>query len=194
MRIIDMVVSRTPAFVTPNRLSWFRIWVIPILWITYILNPLLAFFLYVVACITDWLDGHLARRRNLFTTYGKRLDEVSDKVLALGTLGLLFADGIIHLDLASPLFWCVVIIVVRECLVTTLREIWPKRAERIPTIDTAKTKTVLMMMGFGLLMLGGLRHPFWQQAAEWGALLVFVSMLFALWSGAAYVWHFLKRY
>lgn len=192
MRFIHGIASYTPDFVTPNRLSWFRIWIIPFLWLSYLAHPLLAFVLYTVACITDWLDGYLARTRGLITSSGKRLDEVSDKLLAVGVLTLLFATGRIAFDGGSFLFWCVAIIVIRECVITTLREVWPERGKRIQSLLSAKAKTAVMMAGFGLLILGGLSHPLWQQMAHMGKLLVFISMLLALWSGGLYVWLFFK--
>ncbi len=122
MKALSGLVDKcTPLWLTPNRLSWFRIWVIPLVWALYIIHPFLAFALYTIACVSDWLDGFLARQRNMFTPNGKRLDEISDKMLVAGVLALLFATGTIHLSTESEVFWIVVVIVVRECIVTTLR-------------------------------------------------------------------------
>lgn len=190
MKFIQEIVSWTPTYVTPNRLSWFRIWIIPFLWLSYLVHPIFAFCLYTFACATDWLDGHLARTRGLITPTGKRLDEVSDKLLAVGVLTLLFASGIIRFDASSTLFWFVVVIVIRECAVTTLREVWPQRAKEIPSIWVAKVKTVVMMIGFGLLILEGVDHLVSYQLANMGVAFVFVAMLLALWSGGVYGWLF----
>jgi CDP-diacylglycerol--glycerol-3-phosphate 3-phosphatidyltransferase len=192
VKTLYAVASLTPAWVTPNHLSWLRIWIIPFLWLVYLAHPVLAVLLYAFACITDWLDGHLARTRGQTTPTGKRLDEVSDKILAGGVLALLFANGTIPFDASSGLFWFVVVIVLRECVVTTFREIWPERAGQIPSIKAAKYKTGVMMVGFGILLLAGMPQPFGTGAVYLGSLLTFIATFLALWSGWSYFWLFLR--
>lgn len=171
----------------PNHLSWLRIWVIPILWLSYTFtSPGITFVLYILACITDWFDGHLARTRGLVTQTGKRLDEVSDKMLVAGVLAILFYNDTITFDASSILFWCVFIIVVRESVVTTLREMYPERARQVPSLATAKLKTAVMMIGFGLLILKD-TQPFWREIFVLGKGLIFLSMCLAVYSGVVYV-------
>ena len=185
--LIYRLVSYTPTYIMPNHLSWFRIWAIPILWLSYTFtSPFVTFMLYMLACITDWFDGHLARTRGLVTHTGKRLDEVSDKVLVVGVLTILFHNGTITFDVSSILFWCVIIIVVRESVVTTLREMYPERARQVPSLATAKLKTAVMMFGFGLLILQDIQ-PFWREIFVLGKGLIFLSMCLAVYSGVVYV-------
>ena len=178
-------------WVTPNRLSWLRIWVIPLLWLAYLISPLVSVALYIVACLTDVLDGYLARKWNMQTEEGKRLDEVADKLLIAGSLALLFADDLIPFESSSLTFWCVVVIVLRECLVTTLREVWSDRAKLVPSLLTAKMKTLVMMPALGMMMVGNVSNLPWADIAEWGNLLLQVSAIFAVISGVQYVWAFL---
>ncbi len=187
MKILYVLASYTPVYVKPNHLSWSRILAIPFLWGVYFVHPVIAFLLYALVCMTDWLDGHLARTRGLITQNGKRLDEVSDKALALGIVILLFGDGLITFSAASPMLWCVVIITIREGIVTTLRETWPERARRIPSLVSAKWKTTLMMMGFGLLMLGNLEHEVVSYLVVLGSLFLLTSTVLAVSSGWQYI-------
>ncbi len=194
MKALSGLVDKcTPLWLTPNRLSWFRIWVIPLVWALYIIHPFLAFALYTIACVSDWLDGFLARQRNMFTPNGKRLDEISDKILVAGVLALLFATGTIHLSIESEVFWTVVVIVVRECIVTTLREISPERAKAVPVVWTARVKTAFIMMALGLMMLRGIKEPLWYLVSDIGGLVLLVAAIFSVVSLGQYVEYFSRR-
>lgn len=186
MKLLHVLAGYIPESVTPNHLSWSRMLAIPFLWGAYFIHPLIAFLLYATVCMTDWFDGHLARTRGLITIQGKRLDEVSDKVLTIGVLILLFGDGLIAFRADSFMLWCVIVIVVREGIVTTIRETWPEKARSIPSLKAAKWKTALMMMGFGLLMLGNLEGGLIPYIVLLGSLFLTASTVLAVWSGAQY--------
>lgn len=182
--------SVTPTYITPNRLSWSRIWAVPIIWLMYFVDPLLATVIYALACITDGYDGYLARTRHIFEKNGPALDERSDKILVLGIIGLLFAYGLVPLHVTSPILWCIGIIVGREIVITVLRMALPEKAERIPSLFVAKLKTFFLMPGLGFLMLGTIEHDFFTVVTDIGIVGVAIATVFAVVSAVQYMWRF----
>jgi CDP-diacylglycerol--glycerol-3-phosphate 3-phosphatidyltransferase len=111
-----------------------------------------AFVLWVVLCVTDGIDGYLARRQGA-TRSGAFLDPLADKVLVLGAMVALVA--------ADQLWWLpVLIIAVRELGISIFRAYWGRRGVAVPASNGAKVKTVLqeVAVGFALLPL----------TADWG--------------------------
>lgn len=182
-----------PTWITPNRLSWMRIWIIPIIYGAYLVHPVFALAIFALAAITDAFDGHLARVRNLRTAYGKRLDEVSDKVLSAGALALLLADNVIVFSESDPLFVAAAVIFVRECFITGLRQIYPERAAQVPSLGLAKAKTWVLLPALGLLMLGGVHSFTAAYLAYLGGGMLMLASIFAVVSGGQYYMHFLRR-
>lgn len=80
----------------PNLLTLLRILLIPFFFVVYLIDAdwsnQLATFIFVVAALTDWLDGYLARRLNQYTTFGAFLDPVADKLIVATALVLLATD------------------------------------------------------------------------------------------------------
>ncbi len=114
----------------PNKLTMIRIIIIPLIVVIYLLKDILpnSFLivigvLFVLASITDYLDGKLARKLNLVTTFGKFIDPLADKLLVLSTLLLLsnyYAENFTGLSMWMP-FWVVLIVLARELIVTSIR-------------------------------------------------------------------------
>jgi len=111
----------------------------------------LALVIYTAACITDWLDGHLARLQNLESPIGKFLDPIADKLL-VGAL-LLTMAGTDRLT-----FWglpAAIIILMREILVSGLREyLAGLKQVSVPVSRLAKWKTGIQMVALGFLIVG----------------------------------------
>ncbi len=152
-------VRYVPSFITPNQLSWARVWVLPCIWWLYGALPWGAFVLYVCAAYTDYLDGALARSRGQMSKKGKRLDELTDKVFVLGIIGLLFLYGVFPLAWSSWALWATLLLIVREVGITLLRAQDPERASRVPVLWMAKWKTAVLMVSLGVLMLAGAYTP-----------------------------------
>lgn len=179
---------RTELLNLPNLLTLARIAVIPVAcWL--VLQPstgarIAAAALVVLAAITDWLDGWLARRQGLVTLTGKFLDPLADKLLVTA----LFVTA---LSLGWLPVWFVVLALSRELAITALRSIAVGEGVVIAAGPWGKVKTVFQLVGLPVLLLHDLIVlPLGERALEIGrvgfALLV-VSLGFSLYSGFAYL-------
>lgn len=101
----------------------------------------LAFIVFILAALTDYYDGKIARERNLVTNFGKLLDPVADKVLLLGAFVMLMRFP----GLWIPA-WAVVVILAREFLITGARSLAASAGVVIPANIWGKTKAVLQMV------------------------------------------------
>ncbi|MGM0555019.1 MAG: CDP-diacylglycerol--glycerol-3-phosphate 3-phosphatidyltransferase [Myxococcota bacterium] len=128
----------------PNLLTLFRIFLIPVVCLfVYFGDPmsgLIAVILFAVAGVTDWLDGYLARKRNLVSLTGKFLDPLADKLLVMGVLVMLLPLGRL-----SP--WIVIIILAREFAIMGLRSIAAGEGFIIAAGQGGKFKTAFQMVG-----------------------------------------------
>ena len=134
----------------PNSLTLVRIFLTPLL--VYLLiyisevSSIIAAAVFLGAAVTDWLDGHLARRRRQVTALGKLLDPVADKILVSAAL-----ISMIQIDLVPG--WMVILIVGREFAVTGLRGIAASHGVIMEARDLAKYKTALQYVTIILLIL-----------------------------------------
>lgn len=124
-----------------------------------------AVLLFVLASLSDYYDGVLARRLGVRTRLGKYLDPLADKVLVLGTFGMLALQN----PTVVP-WWAVVLIAARDLLVTGLRSWAEAWGQTLPTYRLAKAKTMLQVAFlFGVLVLRAGTHlsPPVKQEAIW---------------------------
>ena len=109
----------------PNRLSLIRIGCVPVITLLLVMDGLLwtryvALFLFIFAAITDFVDGHLARKYNLVTNFGKFLDPLADKFMVFGALlAILVTDS--DPLLVDVFVWVSAIVIFRELAVTSMR-------------------------------------------------------------------------
>ena len=163
----------------PNRLSVIRVLCIPVITaLLYVSEPWCvwaAAVVFLLACFTDYLDGHLARKNNWVTDFGKFIDPVADKLLVLSTLIML-----IHLRLVPA--WLVSLILARELSVDGLRLVAMTRGKVIAAGPLGKMKTVSQMILILLLLV--VRKPLF---SHWFLLLcgIWVACI-TLWSGVDY--------
>ncbi len=123
-----------------------------------------ALILVLLASLTDWLDGYLARRWNVVSSFGKLADPIADKALVLGILAaLVWVDGI-------P-WWPLAILIVREVGVTVGRLAVAKGVV-IPASRGGKIKTVLQMTAICMYLVPGM--PGWFDAIAWWVLVAAV--------------------
>lgn len=109
--------------------------------LSYVSCHIVAYLLFIVATITDYYDGKIARERNLVTNFGKLLDPVADKVLLLGAFVMLMRFP----GLRIPA-WAVVIILAREFLITGVRSLAATTGVVISANFWGKTKAVIQMV------------------------------------------------
>lgn len=127
----------------PNKLTFLRVALIPLIVLMLSLTPewcrWTALGLFVIASLTDYLDGHIARKYNLVTDFGRFIDPIADKLLVLSTLIMLVYQGFF-----PP--WAVVIILSRELSVDGLRLIAATKHTVIAAGPLGKIKTVSQMI------------------------------------------------
>lgn len=106
---------------------------------------IIAGVIFIVASVTDLLDGYLARKMNCVTDFGKMLDAIADKVLVNPCLVILAASGFIH-----PIV--PVILIIRDSIVNALKMVSGNKGKVIGAIKTGKVKTVCLMVGIALTL------------------------------------------
>ena len=132
---------------TANKITLARIVMIPVfLLLAYANKPFWALAVYVIACISDALDGYIARHYNQISNFGKFVDPLADKVLVLSAMCFFVERGLMP-------GWCVAIILLREFAVSGLRLIAVEQRRVIAAAWSGKIKTACTMVGLGLLLV-----------------------------------------
>ena len=138
----------------PNILTMSRIVAIPLLMaLLYLPFPghrWLALAVYIIACVTDYFDGYLARRQGQVSPFGRFLDPIADKLLVAALL-------LVLVDLGEIAGWTILpalIILCREILVSGLREYLAEIQVPMPVSHLAKWKTTIQMIALGILVVG----------------------------------------
>jgi CDP-diacylglycerol--glycerol-3-phosphate 3-phosphatidyltransferase len=145
-------------------------------------NDLLALGIFLVAAVTDLLDGYLARRWGQVTTIGTLLDPIADKLLVSAAL-------ISLVQIRAIPAWMVVLIVGREFAVSGLRSIAAAEGYTIAASELGKTKTISQVAAISTVLLS-LRHTFFLEPAYW---LMWAVVIFAMLSAVDYFWKFWRR-
>lgn len=148
----------------PNILTISRIVVIPVIFLSIYIHTtlwsVLAAVLFIVAAVTDYLDGYLARSRNEVSAFGRLLDPIADKLLVVSALLIIVANKMVLPISYIP----VIVILCREVLVSGLREFLSEVRVGMPVTRLAKWKTGFQMVALGLLLLGVV--PFFRVTGE----------------------------
>jgi CDP-diacylglycerol--glycerol-3-phosphate 3-phosphatidyltransferase len=151
----------------------------------------LAFALFIAAAIGDWLDGHLARTRNLVSNFGKLMDAMADKVMVMGIVIALVDKHEIPLVLA-------LVTLCREFLVTGMRMVAATKGVVVAADSGGKTKTVTLLIALGfflgapMLLLDGASFLHWDASGAAGYVMRTGVIIFAagtvlsVWSGYRY--------
>ncbi len=172
----------------PNLLALSRLFIAPLMFFLLVDRDLPIFahihpswldywaaFLFVLASITDFFDGYIAREFDQITELGKILDPLADKMLTLaGFLGLMV------LGRADP--WAVYLILTREFFITGLRVSAASSGKEIAASLLGKIKTIAQMIAIGFLMM------------DWpgGELLLWIAVALTLYSGYEYIKAYLR--
>jgi cardiolipin synthase (CMP-forming) len=172
----------------PNVLTYARILAVPAIVACLILIPADAgrwcgLFIFLAACMTDWLDGYLARVWRQQSTLGRMLDPIADKLLVGTTLLMLVHDNTID-------GWSIcaaVIILCREILVSGLREFLAELNVKVLVTQLARWKTTLQMIALGVLLAGPAGDNIISGVSRVGLFLLWIAALLTLWTGYDYL-------
>ncbi len=171
-----------------NKITLLRMLIMPLVIILlYFEGPitcLLATVAFIVASVTDWADGYVARRENIVTSLGKFLDPLADKVLICSVL-------IMFVELNWVPAWVVIVIVCRELVVTGLRAIAIDEGIVLAADKFGKMKTVCQIFAIVPLML---HYPLFGWRVEpLGQVLLYVALALAVYSGFNYCYDFFRN-
>ena len=174
----------------PNLLTLTRILLIPVFVVLFVTpdpdRSLMAAIVFVVAAVTDMLDGYLARRSGQVTKLGKLLDPIADKLLVLSALILL-----VNVDRVSALV--AILIIARELGVTGIRAIAAGEGMIIAAETTGKYKMALQVVAIVLLILEGTSLAALGNLHLAGIVTLYLSLVLGYISGGQYVWSFWKQ-
>lgn len=164
-----------------NKITLIRIAMIPIFMILMLVkfpyHMEAALVVFLTAAITDKLDGHLARKYNLITDFGKFMDPLADKLMVTGAFVVLIQLGRIDA-------WIVFVILAREFAVTGLRSIASAQNIVIAASNFGKLKTVSQIIAICILILNN--FPFNLLNLPVDIIAVYVTLIITIWSGLDY--------
>lgn len=170
----------------PTLLTLLRIVLIPVLVLVFYLpfeaSNQLAVTLFILAAVTDWLDGWVARRFGMISSFGAFLDPVADKLMVTVALLLIVQR---HPEIGIAL--SAAVIIGREITISALRE-WMAalgEAGRVKVARVGKLKTILQMVAIGFLLYG---EPLWGiPVLEIGRWLLIIAAVLTIWSMFIYL-------
>ena len=166
----------------PNMLSLFRVILVPVILVFLTLRGQLGYVMglnvgdciaavvFIIASITDAVDGYIARKRNIITNLGKFIDPLADKILVIAVLTAL-------VELHRFPAWMVVVIISREFIVSGLRMVAASEGVVIAASKGGKLKTVTQIIGIILLLFNipGAMAVMW------------LAVILTVWSGIEYI-------
>ena len=179
------------AYNLPNILTYARILAVPLIVVCFFLEGRLqssdfarwlSFAIFVVASLTDFLDGYLARKWKQTSNIGRMLDPIADKLVVSVVLLLLAAEG----SIAGWSLWAGVIILCREILVSGLREYLASLEVSVPVTWLAKWKTAIQLVAIGFLLAGPAGDKNVPYTTEMGHVLLWISAIVTLYTGWDY--------
>ena len=138
---------------------------------------LVAGVLFIVAALTDFFDGKVARKYNMVTDFGKMIDAISDKILTNTLIIVLACDGMVH-----PLI--AVIIIGRDIVVDSIKMLIGNKGKAVAAIKVAKYKTASLMVGLALKLFYDL--PFSLMGIRLSDFLLILAAVLSIISGAKY--------
>lgn len=177
----------------PNILTMSRIFAVPILvgllWHPGPVGYVLAFLLYAVAGITDYLDGYLARAQGTVSKLGIFLDPIADKIMIAAVIVMLISTEQAiggHPVIAGWHVAAALVILLREIAVSGLREFLAQLSVSVPVSRLAKWKTAFQMFALGALILAG-ALPAWGWIHQVGLVSLWVAAALTVLTGWDYL-------
>ncbi len=161
---------------TPNKLTLLRVIMIPVFMAFYMYIPWPNFFatvIFVLAFLTDMLDGYLARKNNQVSNFGKIMDPLADKVLVAAAMVLLTASGVIN-----P--WVTVLVLAREFAVSGIRIAAAAEGNVVAASKWGKLKTIWQFIAITLALI--------INSSNWFVdILMWINLALTVLSGADYI-------
>ncbi|MBQ4504991.1 MAG: CDP-diacylglycerol--glycerol-3-phosphate 3-phosphatidyltransferase, partial [Firmicutes bacterium] len=131
----------------PNKLTIIRMIAVPFFIALYMMGMALpAVILFILASLTDMLDGQIARKHNLVTNFGKIMDPLADKILVYSAFCMMVEDGTVP-------GWMMIVILAREFVVSGMRTVAASEGIVVAAGMSGKIKTVLQMIAVPLLLM-----------------------------------------
>jgi cardiolipin synthase len=177
-------------FTIPNMLTFFRLLAAPVVAVVLLLDlgdlgSMIALSIFIIAAITDYLDGYLARTLNQSTALGQVLDPIADKAMIVITLCFLH-NGLDNY-IAKIMFGIpTIFIVFREVFISGLREFIGKRTDLLDVTKLSKWKTALQMLSVGVLLAGNLKFLSFLHLSTIGLLILWLAAIFTVITGVDY--------
>lgn len=166
----------------PNKLTIFRVILIPFFVVFLLLDPsnqmyrYISLGIFIVASLTDMLDGKIARKYNLVTNFGKFMDPLADKLLVCSAMICLVETK----QLAA---WIVIVIIAREFIISGFRLIASDNGIVIAASYWGKFKTVFQMLMI-IVLIANINHPFF---AVLGTVLTYIALALTIISLVDYI-------
>ena len=189
--------NKDPVWNLPNILTLLRIAAIPVL-VVVLFSPsraagFWAAWIFAIASFTDWLDGYLARRMGIVTTFGKFLDPIADKLIVMSALIMILPFGRVPA-------WMVLVILGREIIITGLRGLASTEGIIIPASNLGKFKTIFQIVAIlGLLLhydyhwFFAVDHPYlYVNMHNVGMFYLWIATIITIWSGVDYLVKFVR--
>jgi len=180
--------DRSEVFNLPNSITLLRLAVVPVLFLL-LLSPgrilsMVIAVLFILASITDLVDGYVARKYNIVTTMGKFLDPVADKLIVSTAMIMMIPIGRIPA-------WIVAIIIMRDVLVDGVRSIASAEGLVIEASRLGKQKTLCQIVAVSALLIH-YDTVFGLNAHSVGMVILYLALVLTLWSGTDYFMKFYK--
>ena len=144
------------------------------------LKYIIAGIIFIIASLTDFVDGHIARSRNMVTDFGKVADAIADKILVNGLLIILAYDRIIPVLIP-------VVIITRDIIVDSCKMISGNKGKVVAASFLGKAKTMCMMIGLALTLFNNI--PFTFINVPVASLLLIIATILSVASGSEYYYN-----
>ncbi|HEY8566641.1 MAG TPA: CDP-diacylglycerol--glycerol-3-phosphate 3-phosphatidyltransferase [Beijerinckiaceae bacterium] len=179
---------RSKALNLPNLLTYGRLAAVPavvalLFWPRDDWARWVALTIFILAAVTDYLDGYFARLYGQQSALGRMLDPIADKLLVAACLLMLVYAGTIE----GASVWAALVILCREILVSGLREFLAELKVSVPVSRVAKWKTALQLVAVGFLIAGPAGEPILAGTTSIGLTLLWAAALLTLYTGYDYL-------
>ncbi|MDE5755978.1 MAG: CDP-diacylglycerol--glycerol-3-phosphate 3-phosphatidyltransferase [Clostridia bacterium] len=184
--------GKSASMTLPTKITLVRLIMIPLILVCYCLQPLYEYLfiitalLFIIASMTDYLDGHIARKYNMVSDLGKLLDPIADKVLVATGLFIL-VDGNYISEIPYMELICSVIIIAREFMIGVLRQVAALKGVALAADKLGKIKTATTMFGLTFLLCSANDLLVFKIFRYVGIVLFLLATLFTVLSGVNYM-------